>query len=135
MGVPSNPVTRNGCAWQLIYMLTYVKDGTFLDAVQAGIAGIEADTGMKRSTTIDDNWVPIWNEEFEFDLRVPELAVLRLEVHEDDKTGRDDFAGQTCLPVSELKPGYRVVALRDEKGDEMELVKLLLKFELSATSA
>lgn len=101
---------------------------------RAGIAGIEADTGMKRSATIDDNWVPIWNAEFEFDLRVPELAVLRLEVHEDDKTGRDDFAGQMCVPVSELKPGYRVVALHDEKGDEMELVKLLLKFELSAST-
>eukprot|EP00250_Pteridium_aquilinum_P034375 c7499_g1_i1 orf=528-2273(+) len=98
---------------------------------RVGIAGVEADTVMKKSATIDDDWVPVWNEQFEFDLRVPELAVLRLEVHEDDKTGRDDFAGQTCLPVSELKPGYRVVNLRDEKGDELELVKVLLKLELS----
>lgn len=101
---------------------------------RAGIAGVEADTVMKKTATIDDDWVPIWSDEFVFDLRVPELAVLRLEVHEDDKTGRDDFAGQMCLPVSELKPGYRVVALCDEKGDEMPLVKLLFKVELSVCS-
>lgn len=98
---------------------------------RVGIAGVGADTVMKRTATIDDNWVPEWKEEFEFDLRVPELAVLRVEVHEENKGTRDDFAGQTCMPISELKPGYRVLALCDEKGNELELVKLLLHFQLS----
>lgn len=98
-----------------------------------GIAGVKADSVMKKTAIMDDIWEPIWDEEFEFALRVPELAVLRIEVLESQKTRRAEFAGQICLPVSELKPGYRVVCLCDKKGDEWELVKLLLHFHLSAS--
>ena len=57
--------------------------------------------------TLEDNWIPTWNEEFEFPLTVPELALLRVEVHEYDMSKKDDFRGQTCLPVSELRRGIR----------------------------
>ncbi|KAL0344461.1 UNVERIFIED_CONTAM: Phosphoinositide phospholipase C 2 [Sesamum radiatum] len=97
--------------------------------VKIGIAGVPYDSAMKRTKTIEDNWLPAWNEEFEFPLTVPELALLRIEVHEFDMSDKDDFGGQTCLPVSELKTGIRAVPLHDYKGDKYKSVKLLLRFD------
>ncbi|CAK9222387.1 unnamed protein product [Sphagnum troendelagicum] len=97
---------------------------------RVGIAGVPADSGMKRTRTIEDEWMPRWDEQFEFELRVPELALLRIEVHEYDRTAKDDFAGQTCIPVSELKTGYRCIQLLDKRGNEYEGVKLLFHIEI-----
>jgi phosphatidylinositol phospholipase C, delta len=87
------------------------------------------DSGMKRTKAIEDNWVPVWEEEFTFHLTVPEIALLRVEVHEYDMSEKDDFGGQTVLPVSELRPGIRAVALFDRKGNKLNNVKLLMRFE------
>ncbi|RZR96159.1 hypothetical protein BHM03_00025140 [Ensete ventricosum] len=72
-----------------------------------GIAGVPVDTTMKQTKIIEDCWMPVWDEEFEFKLTVPELALLRIEVFEHDLSDQDDFAGQTCLPVWELRTGIR----------------------------
>ncbi|KAG8380819.1 hypothetical protein BUALT_Bualt06G0056100 [Buddleja alternifolia] len=94
-----------------------------------GIAGVRADVVMKKTKTLEDNWIPTWDEVFEFPLTVPELALLRIEVHEHDMSEKDDFAGQTCLPVSELRKGIRAVPLHSHKGVKYNSVKLLMRFE------
>ncbi|XP_022864477.1 phosphoinositide phospholipase C 2-like [Olea europaea var. sylvestris] len=96
--------------------------------VKVGIAGVLADTLVKKTKVIEDNWFPTWNEEFEFPLTVPELALLRVEVHEFDVSDKDDFGGQTCIPVSELKTGIRSMPLYNHKGDKYKSVKLLMRF-------
>lgn len=97
--------------------------------VQVGIAGVPADCVMKKTRTLEDNWVPAWNEDFEFPLTVPELALLRIEVHEYDMSEKDDFGGQTCLPVSELRRGIRAVPLCSHTGEKYNSVKLLMRFD------
>lgn len=97
--------------------------------MQVGIAGVPADNIMKKTKTKEDSWLPSWSEEFEFRLTVPELAVLRIEVHEYDMSEKDDFGGQTCLPVPELRSGIRAVPLCSRKGDKYDSVKLLMRFE------
>ncbi|EPS72762.1 hypothetical protein M569_01992, partial [Genlisea aurea] len=96
---------------------------------RVGIAGVGGDVAMKKTKTIEDNWIPTWDEEFEFQLSVPELALLRIEVHEYDMSGKDDFGGQNCLPVSELREGIRAVPLYSHKGDKYKSVKLLMRFD------
>ncbi|TQD75991.1 hypothetical protein C1H46_038478 [Malus baccata] len=96
---------------------------------RVGIAGVAADSVMKKTKTLEDDWIPAWNEEFEFPLTVPELAVLRVEVHEYDMSEKDDFGGQTCLPVSELRTGIRAVPLHSRKGEKYKSVKLLMHFD------
>lgn len=96
---------------------------------RVGIAGVPADTIMKKTKAIEDNWVPNWNEKFEFPLTVPELALLRIEVHEYDMSEKDDFGGQTCLPISELRSGIRCVPLHSYKGEKYNSVKLLMAFK------
>lgn len=84
---------------------------------------------MKKTKIKEDNWAPVWDEEFQFTLRVPELALLRVEVHEYDMSEKDDFAGQTCLPISELKQGIRAVPLFNRKGEMLSSARLLMRFE------
>ncbi|KMZ73693.1 Phosphoinositide phospholipase C [Zostera marina] len=96
---------------------------------RVGISGVPADKVMKKTKTVGDCWTPVWNEEFSFPIKVPELAVVRIEVHEYDMAGTDDFGGQTCLPVSLLRPGIRSVPLFNFKGVKFESVKILMKFE------
>ncbi|KAL8257485.1 hypothetical protein R6Q59_029526 [Mikania micrantha] len=91
------------------------------------MAGVPADVAKKRTKVIGDDWTPVWNEEFTFPLTVPELALLGIVVQEHD-VDRDDFAGQTCLPVWELRPGIRAVPLHNKKGEKFKSVKLLMRF-------
>lgn len=88
-----------------------------------------ADEIMKKTKKKEDDWTPVWEEEFTFPLTVPELALLRVEVHEYDMSEKDDFGGQTCLPVSELRQGFRAVPLFDFKGVKYNSVRLLMRFE------
>lgn len=76
-----------------------------------------------------DDWTPTWDEEFEFPLTVPELALLQIVVQEHDLSEKDDFGGQTCFPVTELRPGIRAVTLHDKKGLKYKSVKLLMRFQ------
>ncbi|CAA6654763.1 unnamed protein product [Spirodela intermedia] len=86
---------------------------------RVGIAGVPADNLMKRTRVIEDHWAPAWEQEFTFPLTV----------HEYDMSEKDDFGGQTCLPVSELRPGIRAVPLYDRKGTKFSSVRLLMRFQ------
>ncbi|KAK7305874.1 hypothetical protein VNO77_43786 [Canavalia gladiata] len=93
------------------------------------VVGVPADCIKEQTRVKMDTWYPTWDEEFEFPLTVPELALLRIEVNDKDN-GKDDFAGQTCLPVSELRQGFRSVPLYNLKGKKFKSVKLLMRFKL-----
>ncbi|KAL6326560.1 hypothetical protein AAG906_008422 [Vitis piasezkii] len=93
------------------------------------IVGVPADNTKRKTKIINNNWFPVWDEAFIFSLTVPELALLRIEVREHDRSEKDDFGGQTCLPVSELRPGIRSVPLFDKKGEKYKSVRLLMEFE------
>ncbi|XP_024026735.1 phosphoinositide phospholipase C 2 isoform X2 [Morus notabilis] len=97
--------------------------------VKVGIAGVPRDSKMRKTKAVEDEWTPVWNEEFEFPLTIPELALLRVEALEYDTSGNSDFGGQTCLPISELKTGIRSVPLNDRKGDKYKNVRLLMSFQ------
>ncbi|CAH9094151.1 unnamed protein product [Cuscuta europaea] len=97
---------------------------------KVSIVGMPCDcTRAKKTHKIDDQWVPTWNgNEFKFQLRFPELALLRVVVRDHDPAGEDGFGGQTCLPISELKTGFRSVPLYDHRGDKYKNVRLLMGF-------
>ncbi|XP_042051444.1 phosphoinositide phospholipase C 6-like isoform X1 [Salvia splendens] len=92
------------------------------------IIGAPLDTTESKTRIIEDDWAPYWDQEFTFPLRVPELALLRIEVREYDRSDKDDFGGQTCIPVSELRRGIRAVPLYDKKGRKFKSVRLLMRF-------
>ncbi|KAM3375886.1 phosphoinositide phospholipase C 2 isoform X2 [Capsicum galapagoense] len=96
---------------------------------KVGVAGVPADEVKNKTKTMDDNWIPSWDEQFEFPLTVPELALLRIKVLDYNLSDKDEFAGQTCLHVAELRQGIRAVPLYDRKGEKYSSVKLLMRFE------
>lgn len=119
-----------GDGWHLDFKQTHFDSYSPPDFyTRVGIAGLPADEIMKKTKIKEDIWTPVWNEEFVFPLTAPELALLRIEVHEYDMSGKDDFAGQTCLPVSEIRPGIHAVPLCDRKGVNLPSVRLLMRFE------
>ncbi|XP_043724315.1 phosphoinositide phospholipase C 6-like [Telopea speciosissima] len=119
-----------GDGWRLEFSPTHFDTYSPPDFyTRVGIAGVPADSKMKETKTKEDDWNPVWEEEFTFPLTVPELALLRIEVYEYDMNERDDFGGQTCFPVSELRPGIRAVPLFNRKGEKYKSVKLLMMFE------
>ncbi|MED6191906.1 hypothetical protein PIB30_004984 [Stylosanthes scabra] len=120
-----------GIGWSTDFSLTDFDSNSPPDFyIKMDIAGVPADKGKKKTKTIKNNWFPVWEEEFDFALSVPDLAMLRIQVKEEDRTEKDDFAGQTCLPISELKPGLRSIPLYDAKGEKYKSVRLLMRFQL-----
>ncbi|XP_073033285.1 phosphoinositide phospholipase C 6-like isoform X2 [Primulina eburnea] len=119
-----------GDGWRLDFSHTHFDSFSppdFYTKVQ--IIGVPADAAKRKTRIIEDDWGPYWDEEFSFPLSVPELALLRIEVREHDISDKDDFGGQTCLPIPELKPGIRAVPLHDKKGQKLKSVRLLMRFQ------
>ncbi|PWA25137.1 hypothetical protein CCH79_00005097 [Gambusia affinis] len=48
---------------------------------------------------------PSWNENFKFDVHVPELALLRFLIEDHDSASDNEFVGQYTLPFNSLKMG------------------------------
>ncbi|KAK8517154.1 hypothetical protein V6N13_092440 [Hibiscus sabdariffa] len=97
------------------------------------MAGVPADEAKRKTKVIEDDWVPVWDEVFTFPLTVPDLALLRIETWDYNLHEKDNFGGQTCLPIPELKTGIRSVPLHDKTGVKYRNVRLLMYFEFEET--
>ncbi|XP_017276407.1 1-phosphatidylinositol 4,5-bisphosphate phosphodiesterase delta-1 isoform X2 [Kryptolebias marmoratus] len=86
--------------------------------VKVQIYGVPADTAKKVTSTVDNNgFNPAWNENFQFDVYVPELALVRFVIKDYDTTSDNEFVGQYTLPFNSLKMGYRHMPLFNKTGD------------------
>ncbi|XP_064805774.1 1-phosphatidylinositol 4,5-bisphosphate phosphodiesterase delta-1-like [Oncorhynchus masou masou] len=91
--------------------------------VKVEIYGVPADTCSKETRSIENNgFNPMWNDVkcgmmFQFDIQVPELAMLRFLVEDYDATSQNDLIGHYCLPLTSLQNGYRHVPLLTKRGD------------------
>ena len=48
---------------------------------------------------------PSWNARFQFDVYVPELALVRFVVEDHDTTSSNEFVGQYTLPFTSIQRG------------------------------
>ncbi|TKR78166.1 hypothetical protein L596_019020 [Steinernema carpocapsae] len=77
------------------------------------VFGIPTDCAEERTKTIrNDSVNPCFDESFQFQISVPELAIIRFLVLDDDYIG-DDFIGQYSIPFDCLQSGQ----LRTRKGN------------------
>ncbi|KAJ8011463.1 hypothetical protein DPEC_G00058480 [Dallia pectoralis] len=80
--------------------------------VKVEIHGVPADTTEKETSYIENNgFNPTWNENFQFDVHVPELALVRFVVEDYDSISDNELIGQFALPFTSLQMGYRHVSL------------------------
>lgn len=98
------------------------------------VHGIPADCSEQRTKTVQQNSDnPIFDESFEFQINLPELAMIRFVVLDDDYIG-DEFIGQYTIPVECLQPGYRHIPLRSFVGDVMQYVRLFVHIAITNRS-
>ncbi|XP_023658393.1 inactive phospholipase C-like protein 2 isoform X1 [Paramormyrops kingsleyae] len=85
--------------------------------VYVEVHGIPADCAEKRTKTVHQNGDnPIFDESFEFQIKLPELAMVRFVVLDDDYIG-DEFIGQYAIAFECLQSGFRHVPLQSLSGD------------------
>ncbi|XP_041118250.1 inactive phospholipase C-like protein 1 [Polyodon spathula] len=90
------------------------------------IHGIPADCVEQRTRTATQNGDdPLFDESFDFQVNLPELALLRLVVLDDDCIG-DEFIGQYTIPYECLQSGYRHVPLLSFSGEPVEHASLFV---------
>ncbi|XP_036934719.1 1-phosphatidylinositol 4,5-bisphosphate phosphodiesterase delta-1a isoform X1 [Acanthopagrus latus] len=86
--------------------------------VRVELYGVPADNASKETHYIENNgFNPMWNERFQFNIQVPELAMVRFVVEDYDSTSQNDLIGQYCLPLTSMQNGYRHVPLLTKRGD------------------
>ncbi|AWP21838.1 putative inactive phospholipase C-like protein 2 [Scophthalmus maximus] len=99
--------------------------------VYVEIHGIPADCTERRTRTVTQNGDnPIFDESFEFQINLPELAMVRFMVLDDDYIG-DEFIGQYTISLECLQPGYRHVPLQTLTGEELAHAKLFVHVALT----
>eukprot|EP01029_Cantina_marsupialis_P007661 TRINITY_DN1863_c0_g1_i1.p1 TRINITY_DN1863_c0_g1~~TRINITY_DN1863_c0_g1_i1.p1 ORF type:complete len:1949 (+),score=644.05 TRINITY_DN1863_c0_g1_i1:310-5847(+) len=106
---------------QLILTIISCADlprGSILDRTDA-LCLINVGKAKFRTVTMDNNWNPVWNETFKFNVTNGE-RIVGLRVMDED-IGRDDFLGRLDLPVSRF---------HSFSGDEVVLTLPLLNKSL-----
>ncbi|CAD5213613.1 unnamed protein product [Bursaphelenchus okinawaensis] len=84
------------------------------------IFGIPADCAEERTKTVrNDSFNPNFDESFQFEVCIPEIALVRFLVLDDDYIG-DDFIGQYTIPFECLQSGYRHIPLLNNEGEPLE---------------
>ncbi|XP_045102897.1 inactive phospholipase C-like protein 1 isoform X1 [Portunus trituberculatus] len=105
---------------------------SFIDPyVVIQVFGIPADcTEAKTRTVSNDSSFPIFDESFEFQINLPELALVRFVVLDDDFIG-DDFVGQCTIPLDCIQTGYRHMRLLSSMGEPIESATLFVHVSIS----
>ncbi|KAM3866434.1 1-phosphatidylinositol 4,5-bisphosphate phosphodiesterase delta-1-like [Diretmus argenteus] len=95
------------------------KKSSIVDSlVKVEIYGVPADVAVKETDPAENNgFNPTWNVNFQFDVYVPELALVRFVVEDYDSTSDNEFVAQYTLPFNSLQMGYRHVPLLNKNGD------------------
>lgn len=74
---------------------------------------------------------PLFDETFEFHISLPELALVRFLVQDDDFIG-DAFIGQYTIPMECMLPGYRHIRLLSVNGEPLESATLFVHVTISS---
>ncbi|KXJ08747.1 1-phosphatidylinositol 4,5-bisphosphate phosphodiesterase delta-4 [Exaiptasia diaphana] len=85
--------------------------------VRIEIVGVPDDKFFFKTKTIrNNNYNPKWSEGFTRKILVPQLALIRFSVYDEDNFS-DDFIGQASMPVTSIRQGYRHVIMLNKKGE------------------
>ncbi|NXJ48257.1 PLCD4 phosphodiesterase, partial [Spizaetus tyrannus] len=140
---PSDPGSREGpgpitltiqvISGQQLPKVANTKDGAVIDPlVRVEIHGVPADQARQETKYIENNgFNPRWDETLQFQLHVPELALIRFVVEDYDKTSRNDFVGQFTLAFTNIKPGYRHIHLLSKDGTSIPPSSLFVHIRIT----
>uniref|UniRef100_A0A0N4ZEL7 Phosphoinositide phospholipase C n=1 Tax=Parastrongyloides trichosuri TaxID=131310 RepID=A0A0N4ZEL7_PARTI len=108
-----------------------VKSDSADPFVVVEIFGIPLDCAEERTKTVrNESANPNFDESLQFQISVPELALIRFLVLDDDFIG-DDFIGQYTIPFECLQSGYRHIPLLNNEGDPIENCSLFVHIAIT----
>ncbi|XP_071654324.1 1-phosphatidylinositol 4,5-bisphosphate phosphodiesterase delta-3 isoform X2 [Patagioenas fasciata] len=88
--------------------------------VRVEIHGVPSDRQSHQTRHRPNNgFNPRWEETLSFQVRAPELALLRFVVEDHDSTSCNDFVGQFTLPLASVREGYRHIHLLSKDGTSL----------------
>ncbi|NXE46607.1 PLCD4 phosphodiesterase, partial [Casuarius casuarius] len=100
--------------------------------VRVEIHGVPGDQAHQETKYIENNgFNPRWDETLQFQIHVPELALVRFVVEDYDKTSRNDFVGQFTLAFANIKPGYRHIHLLSKDGTSIPPSSLFVHIRIT----
>lgn len=113
---------------QQLPKLNAEKPSSIVDPlVRVEIHGVPADCAHKETDYVLNNgFNPCWEQTLQFQLRVPELVLVRFVVEDYDATSPNDFVGQFTLPLNSLKQGYRHIHLLSKDGASLSPATLFV---------
>uniref|UniRef100_A0A8C3MAQ4 Uncharacterized protein n=1 Tax=Geospiza parvula TaxID=87175 RepID=A0A8C3MAQ4_GEOPR len=115
------------------------KEGAIIDPlVRVEIYGVPADQAqpllsflLSAPALSSQGFNPRWDETLQFQLHVPELALIRFVVEDYDKTSRNDFVGQFTLKLAVLPAGYRHIHLLSKDGTSIPPSSLFVHIRIT----
>ncbi|KAL6044563.1 hypothetical protein STEG23_035191 [Scotinomys teguina] len=127
-GPPRTTLTVQVLTAQQLPKLNAEKPSSIVDPlVRVEIHGVPADCAHKETDYVLNNgFNPCWEQTLKFQLRVPELVLVRFVVEDYDSTSPNDFVGQFTLPLNSLKQGYRHIHLLSKDGASLSPATLFV---------
>ncbi|KAJ8403512.1 hypothetical protein AAFF_G00352840 [Aldrovandia affinis] len=110
-----------------------IKEGSIVDPlVRVEIHGVPLDQAKQETRYIDNNgFNPVWYDNLQFTIHVPELALVRFVVEDYDKTSKNDFVGQYTLPFTCIQQGYRHIHLLSKDGTSIPPASLFVHIKIT----
>ncbi|XP_055327367.1 1-phosphatidylinositol 4,5-bisphosphate phosphodiesterase gamma-1-like [Paramacrobiotus metropolitanus] len=136
---PYNALTLKGIVEPIVLSVTVVagrhllKSGKGISSplVEVEVTGADYDCNKFRTDMINDNgFNPFWNETCDFDIRNPDLALIRFIVLDIDMFNDQHLVGQATFPVRCIRQGFRSVPLKNGWSEDLELSSLLVRIQI-----
>ncbi|XP_022111015.1 1-phosphatidylinositol 4,5-bisphosphate phosphodiesterase delta-4-like isoform X2 [Acanthaster planci] len=99
--------------------------------VKVTVLDVNAEYEAKTNTVEDNGFNPEWNHTMEFEIKSPELAMLRFVVYDQDRL-KDDFIAQYTIPIASIQLGYHHVPLFSQEGDDLDPATLFVHTLMSS---
>ncbi|XP_047563463.1 1-phosphatidylinositol 4,5-bisphosphate phosphodiesterase delta-3 isoform X1 [Lutra lutra] len=131
-GPPRTTLTIQVLTAQQLPKLNTEKPNSIVDPlVRVEVHGVPADCARKETNYVLNNgFNPRWGQTLQFQLRAPELALVRFVVEDYDATSPNDFVGQFTLPLDSLKQGYRHIHLLSKDGASLSPATLFVHIRI-----
>ncbi|XP_039332923.1 1-phosphatidylinositol 4,5-bisphosphate phosphodiesterase delta-3 isoform X3 [Saimiri boliviensis] len=134
-GPPRTTLSIQVLTAQQLPKLNAEKPHSIVDPlVRVEIHGVPADcTRQETDYVLNNGFNPRWGQTLQFQLRAPELALVRFVVEDYDATSPNDFVGQFTLPLSSLKQGYRHIHLLSKDGASLSPATLFVHIRIQCS--